>query len=804
MWIVKTTCLSVVLLLTSALSAYSQVKGTVVDPRGAVVLDARVIVTCNGVSRSTTTNAEGVFEIPTAIHSDGCSLSVSRAGFQRHQQALPSGANALVIRLDLATMVETIDVIAENRELLPLVGTTLSTLDLSGDQLKRLSNNTAEFIRYAKLLAGTSGTDVVRVNGLPATDLPPADRVGRVVINANPFSPEFTDGARTAIDIFTLEPDRKFRMSFGGTSLGVGGGNGLSTASRADSRSFNAAVSGPIPYLPLTFSANGTLSHNANDVPILPTSSTSQYSAMSRATAFSVHHSEGTRLQMHLSHTQSATESRNVGVGGLTLPEAGLGSTFGARATTLAVHSKQERFSYRGGWAFMQTDSRLQANRDAPGITILGTATSGGAALSKSTSRQMNWLSTHVLESNSAGPRWSTGVTISRAEEQSREAPNPAGVLNFENAQEYQAALLGGSTATWFVTRGNGNARHSSLMLAPFVQKLLLNSQKVVLVGGVRIDHQSRFPLLPSPRISAAAQWRDFVFRLGAGQFVQTVPENVFVRSALRDDGHLKDYVASGVSFSDVEKADLLDVTPIQIRLSPDLRASRQLMTKSSVERSFGQFRSGVEYTWARDTHLLGVRRLAESNNRYDIIESNRSSNRHQIHTRALYKWKSQTFMGHYEWIRSEDDAAGLYMHPQHQDNLHQEWARTAGVSPQNVTVAGILTLPAAVSVTVIQVWKGSAPYNITTGVYTADGLYTDRGGRSRNSGDGPNYNSLSLMAHKRIALRNELHCDLGMQADNLLNTTNYMSVGSIVGSETFGKPISAFSRPSVRFWIRF
>ena len=42
------------------------------------------------------------------------------------------------------------------------------------------------------------------------------------------------------------------------------------------------------------------------------------------------------------------------------------------------------------------------------------------------------------------------------------------------------------------------------------------------------------------------------------------------------------------------------------------------------------------------------------------------------------------------------------------------------------------------------------------------------------------------------------------MQADNLLNVTNYMSIGSIVGSDTFGKPISAFPRRSIRFWMRF
>jgi hypothetical protein len=122
------------------------------------------------------------------------------------------------------------------------------------------------------------------------------------------------------------------------------------------------------------------------------------------------------------------------------------------------------------------------------------------------------------------------------------------------------------------------------------------------------------------------------------------------------------------------------------------------------------------------------------------------------------------------------------------------------------VTVMSTVALPAAISVNIVDTWRSSAPFNVTTGFDTAgNGLVLDRAGRARNSADGPHFHLLSLYAHGRIAWPDIFKAPrgtgihVGVQADNLLNNRNYLGIGSIAGSATFGKPLAAYPGRSIR-----
>ena len=98
----------------------------------------------------------------------------------------------------------------------------------------------------------------------------------------------------------------------------------------------------------------------------------------------------------------------------------------------------------------------------------------------------------------------------------------------------------------------------------------------------------------------------------------------------------------------------------------------------------------------------------------------------------------------------------GPYSFPEQPGNIAAEWSRSAGAPPHSVTIMATLALPAAISLNVVENWRSSAPFNITTGRDIAgagNGLFVDRGGRARNSGDGPRFHSVSLYATRRIAL---------------------------------------------------
>jgi hypothetical protein len=315
--------------------------------------------------------------------------------------------------------------------------------------------------------------------------------------------------------------------------------------------------------------------------------------------------------------------------------------------------------------------------------------------------------------------------------------------------------------------RGNGLIRHSGKT----VQKELLHSNRFLVTSGLGADYQSRYGVLLSPRLSAATQWRGFVFRSGGGIFVHNLANNVFMTAIRNDGSHLQQFMLNDASFA-ADPPQVFSGRLIRSRLDPGLTRPRALMFKSSAERAFGKLTSGFEYTWTRDLHLLGSRCLPDGDGWLDVIESNRSSIRHQLHARMSYRWRGQAVTAHYEWTRSRDNTDGPFSFPGQEDSLRAEWARSAGIAPHNISLAANFSLPGAFFLTLAETWRGSAPYNITTGFDPAgNGLYTDRGGLARNTGNGPAYGSLSLYGSKRLAIpeflarsRKRLYVNLGIQ----------------------------------------
>lgn len=112
--------------------------------------------------------------------------------------------------------------------------------------------------------------------------------------------------------------------------------------------------------------------------------------------------------------------------------------------------------------------------------------------------------------------------------------------------------------------------------------------------------------------------------------------------------------------------------------------------------------------------------------------------------------------------------------------------------------------LPFDIAFSTNTVWRSSSPFNITTGLDPAGrGLYVDRGGRPRNSGNGPAYTSLNAFVYRRFpipgARLGPRHWSVGLQADNLVGAHNYGSIGSVLNSSTFGKPLLALPGRSFR-----
>lgn len=254
-------------LLVPVLGCAWGLKGTVSDPGGFVVPGAVVAVTCGGRSWSAKTGSQGRFVFPRWGPGENCGISVNYRGFAPFHRDLDRETESVSIRLNLAPLNQSITVASSSDAFtVPAFG----TVSLSDVELQRVSNDTEDLLRYAKLMAGASASpDAIYVDGLPAAELPPAETIARITVNGDPFSAEYADGDLTHIDITTKGGDRKLRYGFGGFSFSAGGRNTLDPNFRSQSGSGNGYVSGPVPYFPLTFSLHGNWGSNLSQLPIV-------------------------------------------------------------------------------------------------------------------------------------------------------------------------------------------------------------------------------------------------------------------------------------------------------------------------------------------------------------------------------------------------------------------------------------------------------------------------------------------------------------------------------------------------------
>ncbi len=811
--------LTTLLVFSFALSGFAGTPGgIVVDPQGRLLVGARAVLTCGQITDAAWSDSQGRISFQQRRGPESCTLSVTYPGFASFQTVVSEAPEPWVIELPLSTIDHVIEVIEEQEE---GISTTLSSVTLSELELRRISNNTPDLIRYAKALAGTTlGQDRIYVDGLPSSALPPAEAIAQITVNRDPFSAEYAQSDQNHIEITTKSPDRQLRFNVSGASLGLGGGNALASDTDTTSRSTNLGLSGPIPRSPLTFSMHATLGYFRRDQPILaatlqdgPGSGASSVATTTDSTGsayFSTYYSRSETFRANFSFNESRVKSSNRNVGGITLLEAGMGSDFTTREIRATLEMVGTHHIYQGGVVFNQRNSHTWANNTGLGIAVLDSFVAGGPTIGDSRIRHTSWTWKNVVHSNSTGRSWSTGATISRFADSDFELPNIFGLMQFETLQDYDDALAGAPTGTWYVARGNGQVKYTSTATAVFVQGELLRSRNAMVRGGLRADYQTRGGVFFSPRLFGAIQLRPFTLRGGVGLFVQNWPNATFLRTMKGDSLHLQRFLVKNVSFVDLN-SEIQNTTPLIVStISPDLTRSRNLMLRGSIESRFGHFVPAIEYTWTKGTHLLGSRRLTTQTGWMDLLESGYLLRKHQVHLRLSYQWKGQSITAHYEWIHSRNNTDGPFSFPERPDDIRAEWARTTGVAPHNFNLVARFKLPSAVWVSLVATSRSSVPFNVTSSEdLDENGLYNDRAGRARNTGIGPAYNSLSLFVHRRIQIphllvrsQENVYADVGLQVDNLLGNTNYLSFGSVIGSPLFGKPFGAFPGRSLRLSI--
>jgi len=805
-----------------ALLAAASLSGIVLDPQSLPVPAQAVTLTCGARTESATTDASGRFVFADISNAVGCYVDVARAGFALAREPLRRGQTDIVVRLRLAPLDDRVTVAAPKPVRPSLTGVELSDVDL-----RQFAGSTDDLIRYTRFLAGATTTPlVIYVDGMPRTTLPPMSMVAGISVNADLFSLEYADGDVTTIRIITRAPMRDFRIAPGTDMLGFGGGSPLASAAHASSSSGNVVMSGGVPRLPVTFIANASGGRTERDAPIearVPASlaGDGRGNGLAPSTnrngmgALDLYYAPAGAFRANVGYRELRSDASNVGAGGLVVREAALASTFANREIRANVTRYNGATAYEGGFAATFTDSSSRANSSGLGIVVGGDAIVGGSSTTAMEMARTRWTSKHVLRAMTDRP-WSIGVVAEGGVDHHAATPNAYGTFQVDSADAYERAAAGEPVGTWFAMRGAGDARYSAVTVAPFAQKTFVRAANVEATGGVRADYHSDFGMFVSPRGSIAVRIGGFTIGGGAGLFATPVPDGVFMRAIENDGVHLQQMVASGVSLADTISLAGAYVPGVRTALASDLARPYQMMERVSIERTFGRFVPGFEATWTEDRRRLGLTRtidgaIPDDGSRpgfVDTFESNRRGNRVRLHAQARYMVNRRSFSAHYEWVRARDNGDGPFAYATNPSNLDGDWGPSAGIAAHNVTVTGSFALPRGITLNATDTWHSGAPYTITTGLDPAGlGLFIDRGGLPRNGAEGPAYHSLSLYGHRRLAMpqavaRGRVHVNLGVQVDNLLDNTNYLGVGSVLRSSSFGQPLFAMPGRSVRVLI--
>ena len=621
----------------------------------------------------------------------------------------------MLVRLPLPRLNETLTVRPREGEAGLSAYRSLASVSIARPELRAVSDDTGELIRYARARAGLARATEshVYVEGLPAGTLPPADTIDRIVVDGDPFSAEYADGSEGHIDVFTSAPDRRLRLSLGGATLGMGGGNALDSRAGARSRSWNLGVTGPVPHAPLTFSLHSNFADDHQEVPVraqvpegIEAPPLAAVSTSSGSVRLALSYSRGEATRASVSFFGAQGEQSNAGLSGTTLPEAAMDLRSDAREVRATFTTRSAGRVHRAGLVGSWSESALTALSQSPSVSVSGAWTGGGAEAARVDLRGTRWALKYVVQAAPDRRYWSAGATVSRSADSESYVPNPAGRTVFETAQAYADAQVGLGTGTWFgarrrrpdgvrehvgrpLRRGGRPALGARAGPGRAAGRLPVGRGRPALAARRRRRHLAR--------LHPALGGRGLRSRLGDGCPPAGPRERPGPPRPRPGDGRL-----------------LSDSDRLPDRRRPDTppRPRAPGIGRAPV----GKLTPGVEYTWTRATHRLGSRRLADGEGCVDVLESNRFARKHQVHLRLQGEAKGQRVSAHYQWTRARDDGGGPFSFPEVQDDLAAEEARSAGVAPHELSVVASLRLPGDVSLTVVESWHSSTPYNVTTG----------------------------------------------------------------------------------------
>jgi outer membrane receptor protein involved in Fe transport len=810
-------------------------RGVVRDQTGAVLQGARVELAdeAGAVLRTVSTDARGEFSID-GLPPGAYVLKVQFEGFRasaiRLRVAPRRAPPPQTIVLDLASQTQEVTVTADTDLITAAANANRDAVVLDEKELKNLPifdrdivGTLSRFLDASAL--GTGGVTLV-VDGMEARKVGVApSAILQVKLNQDPYSAELPRPGRGRIEVITKAGTDKYSgsMDFTFRDASLNARDPFAdTRPPEQRRIYEGVIGGPVrdgKHTSFLF----TLDRKEEDLqsvvfaagPDGPLHAIVPAPDRGLELAASVNHQQGKRHTLSLRFTDEQTRSRNQGVGGTTLAEAGsddLGHeaqlVFGARSV-LTGHLLNE-FRLLLGHETGSTASLHTGQR----IVVLDAFTAGGAQADQSTTEDHFNLAEsltyvhgkHLLKAGFAVPDFSRRGFDDRS--------NRDGTFTFASLADY--AL--GRPLSFVQQRGDGHLVFLQQVYGAFVQDQINVSDRFSITPGVRYDWQNIFTdnNNVAPRLSAAYAFdKTTAIRGGFGVFYDRAGDGP-IREVLRSrEERLVRVILLDPSYPDPFVTGTAD-SPVRsvVTLAPGVSIPYTFQFGVGLERVVRKGTTvAVNYLGSRGVDLfrshdvnapLAPLYAARPNPAFGQIRQIESTARQAAHSLQVIA------RGHlaprlqgsvqYTLATAHNDTSGINALPANNYDLAAEYGRAD--FDQRHRLEALLNLKAGDWADFgVGVSLGSGrPYSLRTGT---DDFHTGQtnarpAGIGRNTLQGPGFAGLDVRWSREFAIGSPKKGEdgaaftIGIDAFNVVNRVNYSGFVGNQSSPFFGQAIAA------------
>jgi hypothetical protein len=818
------------------------VSGTVLDPSGASIPGAHVVLRTTKASATleTKTDATGAFRFDN-VRTGKYDLEVEAEGFRPTQvQATITTRRTPAFRVVLPILVQTESVTVATGENVPLISTDTqgnqNTNSIDRNALDRIPVFDQDYITaMSRFLddnaVGTNGVTLV-VNGIEANGpgvTPSA--VQEVRINNNPYSARFSRPGRARLEIITKggSSDYHGSLNFLFRDSVFDASNAFAVVKPPERRQYyEGSVTGPIGHSKRTsFLLSLDEDLNNQQAIIAPDTIAAVeslgFGSIAQTVPNPTHHFFGSGRIFHdlangdqfwIGYSYEHRSSENQNVGGNTLPSAATNTHFLEHEINVShLHQFSPHWLNQARFLVGHFDNSVHSVNPDPQIAVSGLFTAGGAQ-SDSRRTEYHFDGTDFATYANGKHQLSFGIDIPDISRRGLDDfTNRGGTYTFASAADYSSA----APATYLVQTGQGHVAFLERVLCGFVEDNIRVTPNLSLYVGVRYYWQNYFHDDSdnfAPRISfayAPSAKSKTVIRGGAGIFYdRTGPSPI--GDLLHFNGvNLLRFLLDSPAHFPVQPGDLSGVPTSIVTLDPRTRIPYTLQYSIGVERQITAKTTfsavyignrGIDVFRSIDANAPLPGSVVRPNPTVGQVREMQSDGYLKGNALELtFRGKlNKYFSGQVQYTtgRTDNNTSGITFFPASSYNAAADWGRSDNnrlhkfdllASTQAIK---FFTLGVALSV-----YSGK-PVNITTGGDdNHDGILNDRpAGISRNTMPGPGMIDLDLnLSHDfplSKAKKETKVISLSLNAFNVLNHPNYVTYIGAMSSSLFGKPVAA------------